>query len=201
MPVYYKRKIEEDWGCKIIIDYGSAECMRIAFQCSEGNLHFDAYRYYLRKANALSNQQKVLITNLNNFVFPFINYDLGDYIRLSHKECGCGCNFPLIEKVLGRNTDYVISKDGIKYSNSIFTVIFEHHFSNINRYQIIQRSGDEVDIKIVENFPFQEELFKEFIDKLNSITNNNFVFKIKKVKEIKPQSNGKYRVIIPMEDS
>ena len=198
MPDNHRRKLESKWNLKVGIDYGSSECMRLGFQCKSKKLHLDMFRFHVRNPEFSSDSQKVIVTNFNNFIFPFINYDIGDEIIISKSRCDCGCNFPIIERIMGRNTDAILSTNSQKYSSTFFTIILEHFHSEVNRFQLVQKDFKNILVKIEITEKFNKNTFKELYEKLNSMTNNEFNYEIIKVERIKPSKNGKYRIVTPL---
>ena len=49
---------------------------------------------------------EIALTNLTNYSMPIIRYKIGDFgILKEPSECSCGCNYPMLKKVIGRKTD------------------------------------------------------------------------------------------------
>ena len=92
------------------MDYGASECMRMGFECKYyTGYHMDIYNYYFEYLNngvpvKKDESAEIIVTNLNNYVFPFIRYRLGDEAILSDQTCECGLHFPLVKKINGRIT-------------------------------------------------------------------------------------------------
>ena len=55
---------------------------------------------------------RLVCTGLTNRAMPLIRFDIGDTGILSDKKCACGRNFPVMEKIVGRTDDIIVTPDG-----------------------------------------------------------------------------------------
>ena len=112
---FQRSNIEKYFQTIVFNRYGCREVGHIASEClvHEG-LHYDAERLIIEvvddngeicPANTVGN---IVITDLNNYVFPLIRYKIGDLGSLSdEKNCKCGCTLPKINKIEGRSFDII----------------------------------------------------------------------------------------------
>ncbi|MFC1736047.1 phenylacetate--CoA ligase family protein [Candidatus Hydrogenedentota bacterium] len=119
--------IENVFGCPVINEYGAAEAMAIAYECPEGSLHVLSPNVIIEAVqNGIpvdpGEKGEVLLTELNNYVQPLVRYHLKDQVVLSDKKCGCGRSLPIIEEVVGRESDKsrVILPNGDIMHSAIF---------------------------------------------------------------------------------
>ena len=54
-------------------------------------------------------QGEILATGFANLGMPFIRYQNGDTAVFSDRECGCGLHSQIIEDIVGRNEDYIVT--------------------------------------------------------------------------------------------
>jgi len=105
--------ISKIFHCPVYLDYGASECMRMGFECKHQNgYHMDIYNYYfeyLKNGKYTKNNElgEIIVTNLSNYIFPFIRYRVGDAAVTSNQMCKCGINLPLVNKIGGRITDII----------------------------------------------------------------------------------------------
>jgi phenylacetate-coenzyme A ligase PaaK-like adenylate-forming protein len=99
------------FGCPVLNEYGTSECMSIAVSCPEGWLHVNADWVLLEPVDTDHRptppgeaSHTVLLTNLANLVQPIIRYDLGDTVVARPSRCPCGSPMPAI-RVEGRRED------------------------------------------------------------------------------------------------
>ena len=144
-------EIERAFGCALINEYGSSECMSIAFSCSERALHINSDWVVLEPVDRDFSptppgtmSHTVLLTNLANRVQPVIRYNLGDSVIVRTRRCGCGSPLPALE-VEGRCDDVVsLSKaDGsiVKLMPLALTTIVEEA-ADVHHFQIVQHGPD-----------------------------------------------------------
>jgi len=91
----------------------------------------------------------VCITTLNNYSMPLIRYQIGDIAKLSQdRSCSCGRGWPLIDSVMGRQTDHFKTKAGEIIHGEYFTHLF-YMKEAIQKFQVVQNDYDHITIKIV----------------------------------------------------
>ena len=96
------------FGAQIISIYASKEVYNIAHQCSASHgYHVNSELLLLEILDdkgqpcAVGETGRAIITSFFNTSQPFIRYDIGDQIVMG-SACSCGCQLPLIEKIVGR---------------------------------------------------------------------------------------------------
>jgi phenylacetate-CoA ligase len=148
----------EAFKCRIFSWYGHTERAALAAEC-ELQTHYHIFPEYgiveLLDANGREVESpgkigEVVATSLINFAFPLIRYRTGDLASFSSTTCGCGRNYPLLEKVEGRSQEFIVTKDG--RAITLTALIFSQHFSafsKIRLMQIEQRLKGEIKVKIV----------------------------------------------------
>lgn len=107
---------------------------------------------------------KVLITNLANYIQPFIRYELTDRIIVHDERCPCGRNTYWIE-IEGRTDDILLFANGVKIAPMSLYKILEE-VKNMRRFQVIQRSETRLELRIVadDRLSVFEEARKKLID-------------------------------------
>lgn len=149
--------IERAFGCPVANEYGTSECMSIAYSCHEGWLHVNADWVILepvdrdyRPTPPGDVSHTVLLTNLANRVQPVLRYDLGDSVVAKPEPCACGSPLPAI-RVEGRRDDVVSlrSPDGstVRLAPMALTTVVEEA-SGVHRFQIIQTAPNRLALRI-----------------------------------------------------
>lgn len=190
---------------KIIDTYGCAEGILIA--CTN-----DLEYYYIMSPNvtleivdnegnevpdgALGN---VLVTSHTLFAMPLIRYKLGDLaIKLPKSEYPPNrqFNYPLLQKIVGRETDVVLTPDGKTLIVHSFTGIVEF-FPEIKQFRIIQEYLDSIIFEYITDnfFKFDESVLYRIQEKIDSITEKSIKIIFKKVDYINPTPSGKPQII------
>jgi phenylacetate-CoA ligase len=138
---------------------------------------------------------RTVATTLENHVMPLIRYMIGDYTRMYRKVPECSLPFPLIDPVEGRETDYLIDRDGKKTFG--WNASFDSCSTSVHTYQYIQEAPGVVTLLIVKNK--QSDAFeKDFAfvqEKFLKPLKGRIDFTIQLVDAI-PHDNGKARFIV-----
>jgi phenylacetate-coenzyme A ligase PaaK-like adenylate-forming protein len=152
----------ELFGAPVFDDYGMGECMFLTNGCvTSGGMHVNA-DWAIMEVVDENNQPvpdgkkgaKVLVTNLANYVQPFIRYEVGDVVTMAPQPCGCGSPFPLIESIEGRDSD-MFHIDTAKGRRPLTPVVFEHAIDKMidaREFQLIQEKRNRFKI-LIEPLP------------------------------------------------
>jgi phenylacetate-coenzyme A ligase PaaK-like adenylate-forming protein len=171
-PLYERtRKLaKKAWNVDILDTYGATECFVIARSCSRfERMHIMSDLCVLeivdRDYKPVQHGQrgeKVLLTNLFNFVQPFIRYELTDIAGISAQSCGCDLPFPTLTAVEGRTDDILyLEKQGGGYTSvHPFPLIAAlGHVSGLRQFQIVQTKRNEIMCRYVpENDSVRPEI-------------------------------------------
>jgi phenylacetate-CoA ligase len=142
----------------------------------------------------------VLVTSLTNFAMPLIRYKLGDLaIRLPREKYPKERKFqyPLLQKIVGRETDVVITKNQKTLVVHSFTGIVEY-FPEIKQYQIRQRKKEEIDFLYItdEHFDFSEHTLEKIKKAIDHLTEGQLHVNFIQTKEIAASPSGKPQIIV-----
>ncbi|MCD4664989.1 MAG: hypothetical protein K8R68_06925 [Bacteroidales bacterium] len=198
-----KQYISKIFNCPVYMDYGASECMRMGFECKYQNgYHMDIYNYYfefLKKDDAYAHNHEtgeIIVTNLNNYVFPFIRYRVGDTAVVTSQMCKCGINYPLVERISGRKADIIRTPAGVDIPVSLFAAIFEHFQEYVWQYQVIYESKDRLLVKIVPTEDFNEKNRIDIEEQIYNLIDKSMKVEVTPVKEIAAETSGKTKVAI-----
>lgn len=169
------QSIKTAWPHVKITDiYSSVEVGNIAQQCLEyGAYHVNAENVLLEivdennKACEVGQPGRVLATTLLNYATPFIRYEIGDYAEWGEM-CSCGRGLPVIKKIHGRKRNRIVYPNG----ESGFPYLGEREeyrkIVRVQKFQFIQHTVHEVEIKLVVVSRLNEEeedKFKQLVKK------------------------------------
>jgi len=198
---YQKDLIESVFHCKVYNRYGCREFSCIAQECSErSGLHINVERVFLevlRDGRHASEGElgEFFITDLDNFGMPFIRYKIGDIGTLSGKLCACGRGLPLLERVEGRVFDVVVAKNGRFLPGTFWTLLFRS-VEGIRQFQVIQREGGNIHVKIAEEKSFDRNNIATLESRILDYMGEDTEIDMQIVDEIKPTKSGKLRFVI-----
>jgi phenylacetate-CoA ligase len=137
----------------------------------------------------------IIVTLLTNYTMPLIRYKIGDIGILSEKNCQCGRELPLLEKVVGRISGRFNNKFGDFISAGPFYSLF-YFQENIRQFQVIQETTESILINLVliekNKLKEMDKFFKENNQKIQKIMGHKITVKYNMVDEIEPSPSGKY---------
>lgn len=170
-----RRKLADRFGCYVQTHYSCTEAGEIACECSEGHLHInedwviaEPVDSYNRPVGYGVLSDKVLITNLANYIQPFIRYELTDRVIVHNEKCACGKNTLWLE-IEGRTDDTLVFAGGVKVAPMSLYKILEEEKA-IRRFQLIQTGQGQLELRLISGQ--REEAFsqaqKELLDFLKT---------------------------------
>jgi len=200
--------IEKVFRCEVYDFYGSHEVPSMASECRKhSGYHIQAENVvmeFIKDGEPVVEGEAgaILVTSLQNYAMPFIRYDIGDTGKPSEEICPCGRGLPLIKSLEGRTYEWFATRDGSLIALKDFGIVFED--LPVRMFQIIQRSYDEILIKIVKDEGYSDK-HTDFI--INNIAWRDELRKLKieveTVDSIPSERSGKKRYLIskmPMYD-
>lgn len=193
------RLIHKYLDCAIYDQYGCSEIGPVSITCKNNVSHIFSKSVYVEvipeKASGRKDIGKVVVTDLENRVMPFVRYFTGDYAYIpKRKECSCDFRTPVLGKILGRSQEAVYYA-GRAYFPLDFDGLF-FNLENILMYQIIFKQ-DRILIKVVledsrlkTRLNVAEERIKQLLgSKIEPV-------EVEVVDYILPNSRGKYRSVV-----
>jgi phenylacetate-CoA ligase len=197
---FQRRTIEDSFGCKVYMWYGTAEMVGNIVECDKGNYHLKEEHSFIEVLDSRNRpvpdgwEGRVIGTGFGNLVCPFIRYSLEDVVVLSKKKnCSCGRGGRIVRQVVGRTEDYIVTADG-RFVGRL-DHIFKDSF-NVNLAQLVQENVNEIIIRIVKtpNYKKKDEndILKEARDRLGPGINIDFDY----VDDIPRGKSGKFHFIV-----
>ena len=201
---HYRSLIENIFNTEVFDTYGAAEGLMIAGECSEHKYHILASHVHIEildengKTVPDGTLGQVVVTSLDNYLMPLIRYKIGDLAIKSSNEsiCRCGRNLPIINKIIGRDTDILHTPKHKILVVHFFTGIFEH-FPEIKQFQVEQiKKGGEIQIRYIKGVNFSKNILEKIKNKIYERAEEGFPLHFLNVEKIKPSPSGKPQIII-----
>jgi phenylacetate-CoA ligase len=194
--------IEEVFHSRVTNRYGCEEVGLIACECErhEG-LHVNCDSLYLeivRDGEPVPPGEpgSVVVTDLTNRAMPLIRYKIGDVASWTGRSCSCGRGLSLLERVEGREADYITTSRGELISGISLTENFALLVPGIAQIQIVQQELDRFLFRIVRGVGFDAAS----LDRITALVEERFgpgtAFDCEYVDKIPRESSGKYRFCI-----
>jgi len=202
---YQRQYISQIFNCPVFMDYGSSECMRMGFECkNQHGFHMDIYNYYfefLKDEHSVGTNEShdLVVTDLNNFVFPFIRYKTSDAVIPSDEPCTCGNTLPMVKQIIGKSIVGFTAPNGYRLSSVDFAAFFEHyhkHTKAVKQFQVIQKDEKTMLIKILPTAIFTETIGKDIENKMSDLVGGSMKVIVMPVENIKSETTGKTKVVV-----
>ena len=186
------------WGVEIADAYSSQEVGYITIQCPECEHH------HVQSENVLVEVLKehgqpcgpgeigqVVVTTLHNFAMPLLRYAIGDYAEVGER-CGCGRGLPVLKRILGRQRNILRLPDGSLRWPSLGQGEGVQDLPPFRQFQIIQRTLDSLQAKVVRATPFTAEEEERMKNYLRETLGYPFRIAVEYVNEIARSPSGKF---------
>ena len=194
--------LERVFGCCVQTNYSCTEGGTVACECTEKHFHINE-DWVILEAVDQNNQPvpfgtqsaKVLLTNLSNFICPFIRFGITDRVVMHNTLCGCGKEGPWLT-LEGRTDDILTFPGNIRIAPlSLYAELKE--IPSISRFQLIQQEDDRLELRLV--CEDQEVQFRQaqarLTDYLGSFGIDSEIYLSEKLPETNSVS-GKFQHII-----
>lgn len=152
----YRRKMEQVFGCRVYDNYGAGDSGILSYECLEQNGFHIAEEHSLieitdKNGHPLPDGQTgyVCSTDLENYVFPFLRYFVGDMAYIKTEKCRCGRQTRMVGEVMGRAGKLMYNKQGVPLSPTMLSIMLrpdldchseekQVQYNKIDRFQIRQ---------------------------------------------------------------
>jgi phenylacetate-CoA ligase len=154
-----RRAIEAAFRCRTANHYSAWEVLHMAQTCPDHPdlLHVNSERAIVRvvrdDGSAVSPGEvgRVVVTDLANYVMPFINYEIGDW-AIAGASCPCGRGFPTLASLEGRLGEVLRTPAGrtvLPIALCRFLNIRARAHPYIWEYQAVQTVPEHVAFRVV----------------------------------------------------
>jgi phenylacetate-CoA ligase len=194
----HRRIIEDVFDVPIYDQYGSSEMCVFIAQCNHGKYHLHSDYSYVEfiKENGevakAGEEAELICTGFINPVMPLIRYRIGDLAVYSDEKCECGSNFPVIQELLGRKDDFIVTPDGRKISR-LGRVFYDFPVKEV---QYIQRKLNALEIYIIKDENYTNDHEKKAILELQKRLGTEIALEFIYVSSIERSLHGKFKTII-----
>jgi phenylacetate-CoA ligase len=192
-----------------VVDYYSCwEVPQIAQTCPDNpeTLHVNAERVIARVArpdggNAMPGEiGRVVLTDLANFVMPFINYAPGDY-AVAGGRCPCGRGLPTLARIEGRDSEVIRTLQGREISGVMlgqFLTFVVGIIPYVWEYQAVQTASGAVTLRVVPTAEFTSTFRGRLERALGEFLGPEMTAMVEPVDAIPLEPSGKRLIIKPL---
>lgn len=193
----HRELIQDVFQCPIFDYYGLAERVVAIHTCEYGSYHiipeYGITEFAPLESGYNDGEREIIGTALTNYAMPLIRYRVGDVVRPSDKTCQCGRNYPVVDYIVGRKDDYVVTPSGKLIGR------LDHIFKgaqNIVEAQIVQNRGNRVVLKVVPDTCFGQDDCADIINKARRRFGYELDVSLEQVVSIPRGRRGKFRAVI-----
>lgn len=194
-----RQVIEKIFGCQVTNRYGCEEVGLIACECEQHNgLHLNIDHLvieFLRDDGTeakFGEEANIVVTDLINRGMPLIRYKVEDRGVLTDRRCSCGRGLPILERIVGRQADFLKRLDGSLVAGVSLVERTLTAIPGIEQMQLIQNETTILQVKIVKSTDYTLESEIKLKRELISVFGDKVLLKIDYVKELNKTNRGKY---------
>lgn len=183
---FQKDIVEKTLNTKIYDWYGNAE-QTVAL----GQFEDELYREFPLYSHTEFENDHLITTSFINSAFPLIRYRVDDVVQIA----SCSNETCVIEKIEGRDDDYIILKDGQRIGR------LDLAFKKVKRIlaaQIIQEQLGQIQVNLIPDSKFGSSEQNEIESNLRDLVGQECIIEFKKIEteQLIRTSKGKFNLVV-----
>ena len=197
--------IGQAFQCPIVNQYSSWDIPQMAQTCPDNPplFHVNSERVILRVVRDDGSDAspgevgRILVTDLANWVMPFINYEIGDR-AVAGAACPCGRGLPTLGGLDGRIVETIQTPDGRVLSPGILSHLLvsgSEAIPYIWEYQAVQTAPGEVVLRVVPTERFEAGFADRLRRDLEGYLGPSVCVQVEAVANIPAEPSGKRPII------
>jgi phenylacetate-CoA ligase len=193
--------ISQAFGAPVANGYGGRDAGFLAHQCPRGGMHITAEDVIIEIVSSdgrvlpAGETGEIVVTHLASSEFPFIRYRTGDVGALSDETCACGRTLPLLGKIEGRSTDFIVAADGtVMHGLALIYVVRD--LPGIAAFKIVQESLDHTRVLVVPGAGYMAANVRAIELGIGRRLGEGVRVEVSEVAEIPPEKSGKHRYVV-----
>jgi phenylacetate-CoA ligase len=199
-----RRVIERALGCRVVSHYSTLEVLYLGQTCPDeaSVLHTNSERAIVRvvrpdgRAAAPGEPGRVVVTDLANFVMPFVNYDLGD-VAVTTPPCRCGRGLPTLGRLEGRVGELIHTPLRVVSAVTLSYYLTDicHATPYLREFQAIVEGPRSVVLRVVPTPEFGPEPASIIRASLEDLLGPGVAVRVEPVERIPLEPSGKRLII------
>ncbi len=196
---HQRELIERVLRAPVFNRYGCREVSDIAAECAEhAGMHVFSDRLIVEFVDdngepvAAGEPGRVVVTDLFNYVMPFIRYSIEDVAVPSAQDCPCGRGLPLMKELVGRRADILTTPDGRFVSATALTTILSK-IPGLRECQLVQKASDWLQVNVVSQPHYDDSSEETFREQLTGFFGPKMRITFRYVESIPRTASGKNR--------
>lgn len=178
----YRMELEQVFNAPVYDAYGAGDGGIVSHECNcHDGLHITEELCVIeitdKNGRVLPDGEigYVTSTDLENYVFPFIRYQVGDMSQIKPGECSCGRHSRRFGEIMGRASKLLYNKQGVPLSPTMLPIMLfpnmdfnpienQREYNKIDRFQIRQDSEGDVQILLKLKEGMELNIVEEILD-------------------------------------
>lgn len=193
---YQREIIYSIFGCRIYDQYASSEGAPFILECEFGKMHIHPLSGLFEFISENNEEEKnLIVTSFTTRGTPLVRYDIKDKVIISNqRKCKCGSSFQIVDKIIGRANDYILttSKGKVYMINLVGA---GKGLKGLESFQLEQYFVNEVKVNLMTSELFtkieENSLIKELLLRLGKDVKITMNY----VDSISTETSGKFRFI------
>ena len=193
-----KKKIKEQFSCKVIDRYSNEENGFIAqsgdlsdeFKVNTSGFFVEILKEDSDEPVQIGELGRIVVTDLYSFALPMIRYDTGDLAIKNEEQDGWTTSLKTIQ---GRKVDVIYDTKGKMLTSHIWSV-YMWKFDKLKQYQFIQNDKNDYTLKVNGAKGIYTD--KELIDHLKTVLGSDANVNIEHLEGIPSLASGKFKKTI-----
>ncbi|MBK8267971.1 MAG: hypothetical protein IPK83_06540 [Planctomycetes bacterium] len=191
--------IEQTLRVPCIQSYGIQEAGAIAYECPRRSWHICAESMFVEfirdNHKALPGElAEVVVTGLQSRAMPVIRYRTGDIVRVRRESCDCGLSLPVMPRILGRISDFLITDNGHWIEPACAIEALSPIFGN-GAFQIEQNSNGSLQVQVLDRACAPEDWSSRLSAALQGLFGHRVAFTIQRIPGLHRSEFGKCRYV------
>ena len=189
------------FGAPVANGYGGRDSGFLAHECPEGGMHITAEDVIVEILDQRGrpvppgDSGAIVVTHLTSGEFPFIRYETGDVGALDTQPCRCGRGLPLLKRIEGRVTDFVVARDGTPM-HGLALIYILRDLPQVRAFKIIQESLDCTRVLLVSVDGLPAPLRLSIVSQFRARLGSTVEIVIEEVAAIPAEASGKHRYVV-----
>jgi phenylacetate-CoA ligase len=126
---------------------------------------------------------------------PIIRYRTGDMGELDGGDCPCGRSPPLLKRVEGRRTDFLVTPRG-RIIHALGAIYVLREVPTVREFQVIQQATDRVRVDVVPEPAFSDQDAAVIERRLRTLMGEEVAVSVQLTDQIRRAPSGKFRYVI-----
>jgi phenylacetate-CoA ligase len=188
-------------NCPVANGYGGRDSGFVCHECPQGGMHIMADATVVEIIDstgqpvAEGETGEIVVTDLYSREVPFIRYATGDIGSLTSRQCICGRALPILEKIEGRTTDFIVGPGGtILHALSVIYIIRE--LEGVAQFRIIQTDITRFHVEIVRTDAYTQDSEHRIREGLRRRLQAPVDVTIEYLSVLSPERSGKFRHVV-----